>query len=475
ATGRTGPAGATGATGATGPTGAGSLRRLTFTGPLGSGDGNSTTVTGTCDPSYVLGVGHTAGGSYAAFQSVNYTEIGDTTEVAVTYRRVKPGDSASDITVQLICLAECNCSGSLPVCVNGACVQCTTDSHCGGSTPACMTATNTCVPCTQDSHCGGSTPYCNKPTNICVGQWTKETTFGTNGNGASNLSSPYFITMSADGLTMWVADTGNHRISVWTRPSTSSTAWANQTTFGSQGSGASNFYFPFSVAVSADLLTAWVADASNYRISVWGRPSAGSTTWTNKTTFSGVGFATGVAVSPDGLTLWVAENSYHRISVWTRPNTGSNSWTSQTTFGTQGSGASNFDSPYGVFVSPDGMTAWVADSNNNRMSVWTRPSTVSTSWTNQTTFGTVGSGPDNFQNPNGAFVSADGLKIWVGDWNNNRTSIWTRPSAGSTAWTNQTTFGPISKPASVAVSANSMTAWVTESTSGRIGIWTPGT
>ena len=80
------------------------------------------------------------------------------------------------------------------------------------------------------------------------------------------------MTVSADGLRVWVSDSGNARISVWTRPDDSSTAWSPQTTFGSYGTGPTQFGGTRGVAVSANELTVWVADTSgitNQRISVW--------------------------------------------------------------------------------------------------------------------------------------------------------------------------------------------------------------
>src|SRR4051812_48630460 len=63
------------------------------------------------------------------------------------------------------------------------------------------------------------------------------------------------------------------------------------------------------------------------------------------------------------------------------------SWTHQTSFGSEGSGASEFKSPSSVFVASGDTTAFVADSGNSRISVWTRSSPTSTDWANQTTFG----------------------------------------------------------------------------------------
>jgi sugar lactone lactonase YvrE len=216
--------------------------------------------------------------------------------------------------------------------------------------------------------------------------WTNQTTFGvgTAGSDPIGFAGPNGVFVSADGLTVWVADTNNNRISVWTRPNTTTgaTDWSNQTTFGSQGSGPSELDSPNGVFVSADGLKAWVADTYNNRISVWTRPdtTTGATNWTNLTTFGTLGSGPGefnlptrVFVSADELTAWVADYGNNRISIWTRPDTttGATNWTNQTTFGTSGSGPSEFTGPSGVFASVDGLTAWIADNGNNRISIWT--------------------------------------------------------------------------------------------------------
>ena len=131
------------------------------------------------------------------------------------------------------------------------------------------------------------------------------------------------MAVSADGLTAWVADTGNYRISIWTRPDATSTAWANDTTFGSDGTGASQFFSPFGLAISPDALTLWVADTDNHRVAIWSRPDASSTTWSN-----------------------------------------------QTLFGERGSGAGQLDAPFAVALLPGGQSVLVVDGNNDRVSIW---------------------------------------------------------------------------------------------------------
>ena len=63
------------------------------------------------------------------------------------------------------------CAGfdpTLPLCVGGACVQCTAAAPeaCTGTTPLCDDATNTCVPCTEHGQCGEAA--CNLYTGACL-------------------------------------------------------------------------------------------------------------------------------------------------------------------------------------------------------------------------------------------------------------------------------------------------------------------
>jgi hypothetical protein len=133
----------------------------------------------------------------------------------------------------------------------------------------------------------------------------------------------------------------------------------------------------------------------------------------------------------------------NRDTCWETIDCGSSdTWVNQTTFvGSKGDGVNQISVAYGLALSGDGLTAWIADSFNSRISVWTRPGANSTAWSNQTTIGSEGSGPTQFTNPSGVAVSPTGQTLWVSDTSNNRLSVWTRPDASSTAWSNQATFG----------------------------------
>ncbi|MFM9106666.1 MAG: hypothetical protein ACKOWF_08205, partial [Chloroflexota bacterium] len=89
-------------------------------------------------------------------------------------------------------------------------------------------------------------------------------------------------------------------------------------------------------------------------------------------------FPTNAVVSADTLTAWVADTNNKRVVIWSRPSTSSAAWTYSTQFGTYGSGDNNFSSPARGDVSPDRLTARVADTNHDRIAVWTRPDPSST-------------------------------------------------------------------------------------------------
>ena len=316
--------------------------------------------------------------------------------------------------------------------------------------------------------------------------WRYRAQFGSDGTGDANFSNPSGVAVSGDGLAAWVADTFNHRIVVWTRPDLTSTTWSYSTKFGTEGSGESNLLFPTGVTASADGLAVWVADTNNHRIVVWTRPDVGSTQWSFSNQFgSGPGSGdadlyspTGVAISADKLTAWVASMANNRVSIWARQDLSSN-WSHSANFGTQGDGDTNFSNPAGVSVSTDGLAAWVADQNNNRIVSWTRSNDNATDWSYRTQFGTYGTGNANIYGPVGVAVSADGRTAWVADKGNSRISVWTRPSSTSTQWKHSTNLGTLgsgnnnfSQPSGVAVSTDGRTAFVADTLNNRISIWT---
>lgn len=314
--------------------------------------------------------------------------------------------------------------------------------------------------------------------------WRYSTQFGSVGTDDNNFSAPYAVVISANKRTAWVADNANHRIAVWTRPTANSTVWTFSTKFGGHGTGDTEFDFPSDIAISADELTAFVADQGNNRISIWTRPSNTSPTWSYSSQFGTPGTddgnllgPMGIALSADGLTAFVADYVNKRVVIWTR-GSNPNDWSYSSKFGTYGSGIGQFGSPARVALSANGRTLLVADNGNNCISVWDQQDANQSVWSNSATFGAGGIDLGNLKNPFDVALSADGRTAWVADSENHRIAIWTRPSATSTAWTNTTTFGSFGSddpnfnyPEALAVSPDGKTLWVADTINHRISIW----
>ena len=93
------------------------------------------------------------------------------------------------------------------------------------------------------------------------------------------------------------------------------------------------------------------------------------------------------------------------------------------TFGTQGTGNNQFNFTTGVSVVADGKI-YVADQQNHRIQVLTQSGSTLGFYT---TFGTQGSQTNQLQYPFASSIASDG-KIFVSDQYNHRISIWVLPT-----------------------------------------------
>lgn len=151
-----------------------------------------------------------------------------------------------------------------------------------------------------------------------VVKWREGATVGINiagaignGNGASQLVSPYGMLLQKNG-TIVIADGGNHRIQKWNRRET-----AGETIAGGNGSGAGNnqLQTPREV-VTDDLGNLYISNISGHRVTKWvpgatsGETVAGTGTAGN--TADKLNTPAGLYISPSG-DLYVADASNHRI------------------------------------------------------------------------------------------------------------------------------------------------------------------
>ncbi len=366
------------------------------------------------------------------------------------------------------CGAGAACSGSTPLCSSGTCIGCISNSDCSGSTPVC--SSGTCVGCVSDSDCSGENICCSG--SCTAGAWAAQITFGLVGNASDELNSPQGIAVTADGLTALIADKSNHRIAIWARTTAAGTDWTDKAIFGSgPGSGAAQFDKPTGVVLSPDGLTAYVSDKNNNRVSIWSRGSTGSNSWSHVENIAAgtVASPQSLAIDAAGTKLWIDDFSNDQFAIWSESG---GVWSAAGTFGSSGSGANEFSGPYGVAVNGAGGLAFIADTLNDRITVWDKTG----GWSELSSLGQAGNGASQFNRPRGVFAAANGKTVWVADTNNNRVSIW---SESGGAWTNQTTFGTrgsgasnLASPAGVFLSADGLTAWVVDEGNNRIAVWT---
>ncbi len=359
-------------------------------------------------------------------------------------------------------------------CQGDACVSPPTGAACGIGGAACLA-------------CSPSVPFCIAGA-CAVGTWTARSTFGSGPGSAGNqFDKPWAAALSADDLTLYVADSANARVAVWTRTSASA-SWTAAAPIGN-GSGSANDQFldPSGLALSADGLTLYVADDVACRVSVWTRANA-SAPWLAQTPI-GAGFGAAndqfkspmdVALSPDERELYVSDRLNDRVCVWTRANP-ADPWQAQTPLGNgTGSADDQFSTPVGLIFSPDGLELLVANRRTDQISRWTRSAT-SQPWQAQPVFGSTGAALDQFNYPNFLALSPDALTLYIADTDNNRITIWSR-SVASAAWvaTDVLGAGPgtaldqFDLPYGVALSTDGYELLVVDRDNNRVVAWKKG-
>lgn len=317
-------------------------------------------------------------------------------------------------------------------------------------------AAGTTTTFTQPAGTGSTTP-------IYFGQFGAE---GVQLNGPTGVA-----TDSSDNV--WVVDYWNSRIVKFSQGGTP------LATYGSQGSGAGQFFGPLGITINQSTGDVYVADTANNRIEElsssgafieafgWGVTNGAAEFEVCKSSCqvgvagSGNGqfnYPEGVAVDSSG-NVWVADSENNRIEEF------SSEGKYEDSFGTEGKGEGQFKRPVGIAFS--GGNLYVAESGNNRVQELSTTGKYIYAWGKEgngngefnkpqgiaedprtgnlyvvesggdrvqeftaaggfvAKFGSFGSGPGQLRHPQGVAVNSGG--VYVGDYENNRVQEWTHP------------------------------------------------
>jgi DNA-binding beta-propeller fold protein YncE len=235
--------------------------------------------------------------------------------------------------------------------------------------------------------------------------------FGSFGSADGQLKSPSGLAIDAQG-DIWVADKSNNRIQEFS----SSGVYLRK--FGVSGTQDGQLTAPEGIAVDG-VGNIWVSDGSFTRRLQKFTPQG---TFIKRIGTSGSGL--GQMMTPKGLDIangkaWVADWQNNRVSVFSEAG----DFLFQ--FGAQGVGDGQFKRPTGVDVDNAG-NVWVGEQENNRVQQFGQSGEYITQ------FGVPGSaeGQFDFSLPLGIAADNEG-NLWVTDGGNNRIQKWTQSNSAS--------------------------------------------
>jgi hypothetical protein len=132
-----------------------------------------------------------------------------------------------------------------------------------------------------------------------------------------------------------------------------------------------------------------------------------------------------------------------------------------------------YDEPSGMFIEPQTMIIWIADTYNSQIVKWPNPSTRTV------VCGSYGSGLDQFNRPRGLFVDTNaGDILYVADTNNHRIQMWAPGATSGTTVAGMTPYygdrlDQLYSPQTLIVDTN-QNMFIVDTNNNRIVKWTIG-
>jgi DNA-binding beta-propeller fold protein YncE len=299
----------------------------------------------------------------------------------------------------------------------------------------------------QNNRCGGKSSKCGTKVKL-------NRRWGEFGSGDGEFRTPWGVAVDKNG-DVYVADTNNSRIQVFTAGGSFIRKW------GSQGNGSSQFQEPRGIGVnvaSGSKLRVLVTDLAMNNIDRRFRsfnPSGGNVDELGR---SGLNSPFGVAIDSNNNNVWVVDSSSTgKVFLFDRNGDFITSWTPS------GSGELSSPQGIGVFKDNDNRTyVYVSSTGNNRVYRFEYTGNSSNGLKFIKSAGSGGSGSNNFNSPAGLAVDKCG-NVWVADRINNRIQQLDKTLNFKSSFTSS-----FNRPTDVAISPNGKSLYVADSQNDRI-------